>query len=60
MRILFVNGHGIDTEAGGAERYVADLERALEAAALPLAVERDDERWLEEHVGIFRGVVPVR
>jgi glycogen(starch) synthase len=38
VRILFVNGHGVDTRVGGTERYVSDLERGCRARGLETAV----------------------
>ena len=38
MRVLFVNGHGIDIRVGGAERYVADLERGCRERGIGTAV----------------------
>jgi glycosyltransferase involved in cell wall biosynthesis len=38
VRVLFVNGHGIDTSVGGTERYVADLERGCRERGIGTAV----------------------
>ncbi len=45
MRVLLVDSHGADEAVGGAERYVA---------------RPGDERWLDEHLRIYEGVLARR